>query len=328
MFVSRKADITFSNISLIVDGKEVFGVEADIPEENPTEKPSETPTEKPSEEPTQKPSEEPSEEPTEKPSEEPSEAPTEKPSETPTEAPTQQIVTTDRPSTEVSINQQFDTDSINKVLDKVATGEAVKVNVNKSEVSIEADVFKQAAEKDVELIFDCGRYAWKFTDLSADNAVEVKSLKVDINANVPAVEEILGGADVDNDTRRTVSFEHEGELPGKAEVTINVAEKFSNGKELYLYYFNEVSKGFEFISKNVVSGGNVTIELTHCSDYVLTENELPAELVVVTSSGSDANLDVETGDASPIMIYVVLAVLSMMVLACFEVYDKKKKSNR
>jgi hypothetical protein len=47
MFVSRKADVTFTNISLVVDGVQVYG-EAKTPSENPSETPSENPSETPS----------------------------------------------------------------------------------------------------------------------------------------------------------------------------------------------------------------------------------------------------------------------------------------
>ena len=67
MFVSRKADVTFTNISLVVDGVQVYG-EAKTPSEEPSENPSETPSENPSENPSETPSENPSENPSETPS--------------------------------------------------------------------------------------------------------------------------------------------------------------------------------------------------------------------------------------------------------------------
>ncbi len=247
-----------------------------------------------------------------------------------TEAPTTQyvpIVDTVRPTTEITINQQLDADALGNALGNIANGEALKVKVNRSEVSVALEIFAKAADKGIELIFDCGNYAWKFVDLVAAEAVELKSLNVDINANVPMVEQVLSGANVSADIRRTVSFAHDGELPGRAEVTINVSGKFGNGKELYFYYFNEVSRGFELISKVTVADDKVVVGLTHCSDYVITEYELPAEIVIKTATGTEIEQSVETGDNSPIALYIVLAIVAAASLAGFAIFDKKRKYN-
>lgn len=214
------------------------------------------------------------------------------------------------------------------------------VKLEKSEVKISKDVFAQAAEKNAEIILDCHNYAWKFTGLTKDNAVELKSAKIDINANVDKVDNVLNTAEVDTNATTTVSFEHDGPLPGTAEVTISVTGRYSDGRELFFYYFNEAMNAFELVSKNKVVNGNVTVTLTHCSDYVFSEKELPAGIVIAASTGSAGNTGstgdtgairnenvgtAETGDNSPIVLYAVFALISAMVLAGYAVYDYRRK---
>ncbi len=218
------------------------------------------------------------------------------------------------------INEQVDADHLLETAESVEAGEIVKVKVNAKEVAVTKDVFKLAAQKDIELVFDCGDYEWQFTELTDEDATELKSLAVDTNAEVKAIEEVLIKNKVAKENRRTVSFAHDGKLPGKAKVTISVADQFADGKELFFYYFNEGSNGFELISKNVVENGKIVVELTHCSDYILSEEELPAEVMTVAT--------VTTPEAgNNIMLIVVLAIIVFMA-SMFAGYMLSKSKSR
>ena len=67
-----------------------------------------------------------------------------------------------------------------------------------------------------------------------------------------------------------LTFEHEGELPGKSQVYINVGNRFGDNENLSLYYFNEKENRLDLIQENLTaSAGYITIEITHCSSYAL-----------------------------------------------------------
>ncbi len=76
---------------------------------------------------------------------------------------------------------------------------------------------------------------------------------------------------------QTVTFRQEGDLPGVADVTIPASEDILRQDELYLYLI-DTDSGELVLQSNQVSvdaqAGTVTIEdLTHCSEYIVT-NEL------------------------------------------------------
>lgn len=76
---------------------------------------------------------------------------------------------------------------------------------------------------------------------------------------------------------QTVNFRQEGDLPGAADVTIPAPEDILRQDELYLYLI-DTDSGELVLQSNRVSvdaqAGTVTIEdLTHCSEYIIT-NEL------------------------------------------------------
>lgn len=93
MFAARNADITFTNIKLVVDGTVVTGQPEEVlPTTEPTEAPTTEPTAEPTVAPTEAPTTEPTVAPTEAPTTEPTVAPTVKPTVAPTKQPTQQAV--------------------------------------------------------------------------------------------------------------------------------------------------------------------------------------------------------------------------------------------
>ena len=68
-----------------------------------------------------------------------------------------------------------------------------------------------------------------------------------------------------------LTFDYHGILPEEATVRVNVGNKFSDGEELYLYYYNPDSDEIEYIENKLkVRDGYVEFKIEHCSDYFLT----------------------------------------------------------
>ncbi|WP_138204553.1 hypothetical protein [Haloimpatiens lingqiaonensis] len=80
-----------------------------------------------------------------------------------------------------------------------------------------------------------------------------------------------------------LSFSHEGKLPGKAKITIEVDLKDGN---YYLYYFNEKTAKAELVNEIAVKDGKATFEIDHCSDYFIS-----ADSKLKTGTDSKAQLD-------------------------------------
>lgn len=71
-------------------------------------------------------------------------------------------------------------------------------------------------------------------------------------------------------TKEFVSFNYHGNLPSSATIKLP-AHNFKDGDRLNLYYYNDETEKIENIKSNImVSGGYVTFDISHCSDYFLT----------------------------------------------------------
>ena len=80
-----------------------------------------------------------------------------------------------------------------------------------------------------------------------------------------------------------VSFNYHGNLPSSATIKLP-AHNFKDGDRLNLYYYNDETGKIENIKSNImVSGGYVTFDISHCSDYFLTMS------VVKNAEGANNN---------------------------------------
>ena len=117
-------------------------------------------------------------------------------------------------------------------------------------------------------------YTWQFEKTSEfynninDNLEIDINLRLSLDAYNEVTEDINDRVD---QNKLIVTFDHHGKLPSNATVRVNVADKFSDGEELYLYYYNEESSEIEYIEHKLkVVDGYVEFDIEHCSNYFLT----------------------------------------------------------
>ena len=116
-------------------------------------------------------------------------------------------------------------------------------------------------------------YSWTFKgeDLAKStvpvNDVNI-AMSVHLTTEVPKVNVITP-----NNKGLVLSFDHSGLLPSVASVKFSALEKgFKPGQTLYFYYYNPTTHQIESLGKDayiVDADGNVTVQISHCSDYVL-----------------------------------------------------------
>lgn len=103
---------------------------------------------------------------------------------------------------------------------------------------------------------------WHFASITNPDVGLIPA--VDIGADIPDVRARMNGV-----PGTVIRFMHNGVLPGAANVALTVP--YAPGTTLYFYYFNRSTQLFEYQQTTVVAqGGFVVVNLTHCSDYVLT----------------------------------------------------------
>lgn len=112
-------------------------------------------------------------------------------------------------------------------------------------------------------------YSWIF------DGSKMTSSDFDINMDITsgstsdAVKALIPG---EKKNPLSVVFKYHGNLPEGTKVKYNVSETYENGKKLTLYYYNEEAKKVEEVQKGLeVVDGFVTLDLEHCSEYVLVE---------------------------------------------------------
>lgn len=111
-------------------------------------------------------------------------------------------------------------------------------------------------------------YAWEFlgTDIQEPE---------DMDLIIETGSEAFEGLKTSGKDRLYISFGHDGTLPGKASVFLRVADTFSDEETLNLYYYNEKDQSTALVTGGLKpESGYVTFELTHCSKYILTTEDL------------------------------------------------------
>ena len=155
------------------------------------------------------------------------------------------------------------------------TIEGVAVTINASKQILEAakqsltDVTIKIKDADTQQL----AYSWTFKgeDL-AKSTVPVSdvniAMSVHLTTEVPKVNVITPA-----NKGLVLSFDHSGVLPSVANVKFSAKEKgFLPGQTLYFYFYNPVTKQMESLGNDaytVDADGNVTVQISHCSDYVL-----------------------------------------------------------
>ncbi len=156
------------------------------------------------------------------------------------------------------------------------------------------DVFETAKEtgkKVTVTVVDPGsnrtKYSWTFDGKEiSDTALDV-NLEINVDSNVQGVNDIIAESSKEINAM-TLSFQHAGNLPAPATVKIYVGDKYRDGQTLWLYYYNKNDDKIEMQSQGiVVKDGYAELTITHCSDYVLTDQELDGNKVI--NNGSSNN---------------------------------------
>ena len=182
-----------------------------------------------------------------------------------------------------SIIGQLQNSTVQTVDTTITVPAAVANNTNaNAAVSITAEqaVFQAAkdAKKDVTLEVvnsDTGKLAYSWTFKGAELAKSTAIKPVDLAMSVHTTAEVAAVNTATAASKGLVlSFSSSnGVLPSNATVKMNVADKgYKPGETLYFYYYNPATKALEPVgntSYTVDADGYVSVNITHCSDYVL-----------------------------------------------------------
>lgn len=198
-------------------------------------------------------------------------------------------------------------ESINVAVNEVKNatkGDKVTVDM-KGNVTLPVEVLESAKGKDVEVVFNMGTYSWSINglDITADTLKAI-NLEVKLNANAISAD-IVKALAKDRPTMQ-LSLSHNGEFGFKAKLQFNIGAEHK-GKYGNLYYYNEKGK-LEFMNAGKIDeAGNVSLEFTHASDYVVVidEKSMAEETKKTESPIKDTSSDTN-GSVTAVMVLIAL----------------------
>ena len=144
---------------------------------------------------------------------------------------------------------------------------AKAVSIEKTETSNSYYYAVKDTERDLE-------YSWRYMkeenqDISVEDSLYIEEdLRLSLDADTLDTRTINQMVEQE---KLIISFDYHGNLPLETSLRINVSDRFKDGENLYLYYYNPESDNIEYIAHNVkVQDGYVEFQIDHCSDYFLT----------------------------------------------------------
>ena len=147
------------------------------------------------------------------------------------------------------------------------TTNAKAVSILKTETSDSYYYEVKDTERDLE-------YSWRFLKEKDQNISVEDSLYIEEDLRLSLDADTMDTRTIHqmvNQEKLIISFDYHGALPLETSVRINVSDRFRDGENLYLYYYNPESDNIEYIAHNVkVQDVYVEFQIDHCSDYFLT----------------------------------------------------------
>ena len=205
----------------------------------------------------------------------------------------------------VSDSTRWVTTSINteELMDKILNNEITDVNINITQSGTDVDgsimidpaLLNVIKDTETDIKFSVKdedgreRYSWSFSgsEMAAMDK-EISGLDISIsiqkaadNKDLSELLELETPSEEKNQNSLVISFGHEGDLPAQASVRMYVGDMgYKEGDKLYLYYYNPETGKLDtlpYSSEYVVdSEGYITVNIIHCSEYVLVPNKASA----------------------------------------------------
>lgn len=202
------------------------------------------------------------------------------------------------------------------------------LEVNLSQDLVNKDLFESIKKNQNKVSLNYNEddqtlYTWIFDGSKIDSTdydVDL-NLTIGTSTNQKKIENMLS----EKNSSLVLGFSHVGDLPKGTEVKIFVGDKYKDGDNLILWYYNAKKNQLEKINENVtVSDEYVTLSIEHCSEYVLTTKDTK---IIVKETSNDTNNQISNNAQTSSMninLYIAFAVISLVGMVLTVVATKKK----
>ncbi len=200
-----------------------------------------------------------------------------------------------------------------KKIEDAKEEETIIIDMKKDDDSVATEVpveiLEAAQGKDIEIVLDMGDYSWTINgkDIASE---ELEAINLEVSLDADAIDDAVIKEVAKDKPVQQISLTHDGDFGFEAKLTVNLGAEHK-GEYGNLYYYNADGK-LVFMNAGLIDeNGNVSLNFSHASDYVIVIGE-----EVVEENIPDKG-DVSTG-ASMLVLFAGCA----LVLAC--IYGKKK----
>ncbi len=226
------------------------------------------------------------------------------------------------PSPGVTLPQETIDNTI-KIIKSAESGGSVSIDMDGATV-ISQEILEAAKGKDVDVQLNMGGYTWTINgkDIKAGNLKDINLEVILDTKNIPS--KTLQALAGDNPIRQ-LSLAHEGDFGFKASLTVNVGSKHS-GQFGNLYYHDSDGKMVFINAGKINPDGNVSLEFSHASDYVIvmsdkemSQSDVPAEISPTQKKEQvvSPKKSAKTGDETNIVYWMVLGMIALGVCGIF-----------
>ncbi|MBO6214198.1 MAG: hypothetical protein J6N76_01530, partial [Lachnospiraceae bacterium] len=199
---------------------------------------------------------------------------------------------------------------------------------------IPAAVFEAAKGSDVTLVFDMGdgiTWSVKGTDITDGAAASMDFGVTRDSHNIP--NEVVGTLAGDHFSTQ-ISLDFDGPFGFTAILTMDMGSE-NAGKIANLFYFNPDTNNLEFIyAGEIGENGNVDLEFTHASDYLIVVADESMETAFLDTSagktetpdgGAVVATDTPEKGWSPVWIILLVGVVIIVGIGIMMVRNKEEK---
>lgn len=208
-------------------------------------------------------------------------------------------------------------DTVIENIQNTDDGQTVTVPMNGATV-ISKDILQAAKGRDVTIVLDMGGYTWTINGMNI-LASDLKDINLEVRFDTNAVPSSIVKELAGDQSVRQISLTYNGDFGFKATLTMNAGKEYA-GQYGNLYYYDSDGK-LVFMNVGAIGAdGNVSLDFSHASDYVLVISEQVMNPGngsggQETSGGSGQNANSQsqenpkTGDTAPLAMMIAIMAL-------------------
>ena len=172
---------------------------------------------------------------------------------------------------------------IEEIKNRIKTEKNVEIKLDENIKEIPAEVFKTLKEQEDTTLTFVTENGIKYSF----NSKTIKNEKASFTLGIEVKNSPIGEmTKVENSDVTYIEFKHKGDMPGPITITLEDS-KYNAGDKLKCYYYNEETKKYEEVADaEMRTITELTLNIEHCSKYIVTKTEIASSLVGEKTAGN------------------------------------------